>query len=341
MVNDMCPDVVVDVVDPPIVPVHCRQSSPQIAPFLATVPGQLVVVAVMVQVGDEVQPHNKNPVRDKVEVEHEEGSHEEGEACEEGSHGHPARCGCQHIVPFVGLEQVAAGMEMRTRLSWAPRPQVEWVGEHGEGYGEAEHPGGSVKAPVQPLGEGMPGLILVDMAMVLMMRPVANPPAMVGYEDGGVEYVAHHAVEPRVVGEAPVPAVVAEDEERPEHGSLRRPVERPGEAAVEARGGGSEGEHHHHVAQHVPHGSPGVLHPTVLGDSGADVGQTKRGRRARVEVLTRRRRSIIFIVVLLHGGHAAGGCGHTEAEADIPKWERKCNGATAAGEEGERRDAGE
>lgn len=34
MVNDMCPDFVVDVVDPPIVPVHCRQSSPQIAPFL-------------------------------------------------------------------------------------------------------------------------------------------------------------------------------------------------------------------------------------------------------------------------------------------------------------------
>jgi hypothetical protein len=55
---------------------------------------------------------------------------------------------------------------------------------------------------------GMPGLILVDMAMVLMMRPVANPPAMVGYEDGGVEYVAHHAVEPRVVGEAPVPAAI-------------------------------------------------------------------------------------------------------------------------------------
>jgi hypothetical protein len=31
--------------------------------------------------------------------------------------------------------------------------QVEWVGEHREGQSEAQHPGGTVEAVVQTLGE--------------------------------------------------------------------------------------------------------------------------------------------------------------------------------------------
>jgi hypothetical protein len=40
--------------------------------------------------------------------------------------------------------------------------------------------------------------------VVLVVRPVANPPAMVRHEDGGMENVADDAVEVGVVGEAPV-----------------------------------------------------------------------------------------------------------------------------------------
>jgi hypothetical protein len=47
-----------------------------------------------------------------------------------------------------------------------------------------------------------------------------------------VQNVADDAVEAGVVGEAAVPAVVSEHEERPEHGALRRPVQRPDEPAV-------------------------------------------------------------------------------------------------------------
>uniref|UniRef100_A0A0A9DI07 Fad7 n=1 Tax=Arundo donax TaxID=35708 RepID=A0A0A9DI07_ARUDO len=69
--------------------------------------------------------------------------------------------------------------------------------------------------------------------------------------------------------------VGSEDEERPEHGALRGPVEGPDELAVEARGGGGEDD----VAQDVAHGAPGVLDPAVLGDGDADVGEPERRRR--------------------------------------------------------------
>jgi hypothetical protein len=76
---------------------------------------------------------------------------------------------------------------------------------------------------------------------------------------------------------------VAEDEERPEHGALRGPVERPDEPAVEARGGGGEPQDDDDVAEHVAHGAPGILDPAVLGDGRADLRQPERWRRPGVE----------------------------------------------------------
>lgn len=80
MVDDMSPNVMVDVVDPPVVPVERCQATPKIGPFLSSVPWKLVIVSVMMQVGDEVEPHDKNPVGDQVELEHLQRAHEEGEA---------------------------------------------------------------------------------------------------------------------------------------------------------------------------------------------------------------------------------------------------------------------
>lgn len=60
VVDDVGADVVVDLVDPPVVPVHRGEPSTQVAPLLATVPGELVLAAMVVEVGHEVKPHNKN-----------------------------------------------------------------------------------------------------------------------------------------------------------------------------------------------------------------------------------------------------------------------------------------
>uniref|UniRef100_A0A0E0RCL7 Clathrin heavy chain n=1 Tax=Oryza rufipogon TaxID=4529 RepID=A0A0E0RCL7_ORYRU len=69
--------------------------------------------------------------------------------------------------------------------------------------------------------------------------------------------------------------VVAEDEERPEHGALRRPVERPGrpgDGDVNPSGGcGEEGGDDEEVAGDVGEGAEGGLAPAVGGDGGADV----------------------------------------------------------------------
>lgn len=88
MMYHMSSNVVVDVVDPSIVPIQCCEPSSQVTPFLclgkfhtsleilitavaesengevdsaylATVPRELVFMAMVVQVSHEVQPHNK------------------------------------------------------------------------------------------------------------------------------------------------------------------------------------------------------------------------------------------------------------------------------------------
>jgi hypothetical protein len=50
----------------------------------------------------------------------------------------------------------------------------------------------------------VPGLVFLHMAVVLVVRPVANPPAVVWNQNRGMEYVADHAVELLVAREAPV-----------------------------------------------------------------------------------------------------------------------------------------
>ena len=60
VVDDMGADVVVDVVDPAVVPVHRREPAAQVAPLLAAVPGEALLVAMVVQVRHQVKPHHKH-----------------------------------------------------------------------------------------------------------------------------------------------------------------------------------------------------------------------------------------------------------------------------------------
>jgi hypothetical protein len=140
--------------------------------------------------------------------------------------------------------------------------------------------------------------------------------------------------------------VVAEDEERPEHGALRGPVERPDEPAVEARGGRGEPQDDDDVAQHVGHGAPGVLDPAVLGDGSADLRQPERRRRPRVELPARGaagRHVLVALpkggapLVLLDGGGEAGGRGDAERPVAVDGRGRGAARRRRCGERGGRR----
>jgi len=60
VMDDMGADVVVDLVDPAVVSVHRRQAAAQVAPLLAAVPGEALMVAMVVQVRHQVKPHHKH-----------------------------------------------------------------------------------------------------------------------------------------------------------------------------------------------------------------------------------------------------------------------------------------
>ena len=77
--------------------------------------------------------------------------------------------------------------------------------------------------------------------------------------------------------------VVSQDEERPEHGPLRRPVERPHRPAIHARRRRAQRRHHRHVARHVPQRPPGALAPAVLRHRRAHVADAERRRFPGVE----------------------------------------------------------
>jgi len=67
--------------------------------------------------------------------------------------------------------------------------------------------------------------------------PVADAPGVVGHQNGAVDDVADQVVQAAVVAEGLVPAVVAHHEQRPEHGALGEPVQRPQPPAAGARRG--------------------------------------------------------------------------------------------------------
>ena len=77
--------------------------------------------------------------------------------------------------------------------------------------------------------------------------------------------------------------VVSEDEERPEHCALRRPVDGPERPGVERRRRHGQPRHHGHVPCHVRQRPQGALAPAVGRHGGADVADAEGRRLAGVE----------------------------------------------------------
>jgi hypothetical protein len=105
----------------------------------APVPRHLLLgvrAAVVVQVRHDVEPHDVDPVRHHVQLEHGKRSELDGEHAEQSDHADHECVAREHHALLALLEEVARGVIVRAGLAGRSRDEVERVGEEGEGEGE-------------------------------------------------------------------------------------------------------------------------------------------------------------------------------------------------------------
>jgi len=133
VVDDMSADVMVDVVDPPVVSVHGRQATTEVAPFLAAVPRE-ILVAMVVKIRHQIKPHHKHNIWNPVDLEHWYQSEHARHADEQRNHREPAGGGDDHVLPLLGGKQTAARVEVRASLARASVPEVDRESQEREWY---------------------------------------------------------------------------------------------------------------------------------------------------------------------------------------------------------------
>ncbi len=72
----------------------------------------------------------------------------------------------------------------------------------------------------------MPAFIIVHIPRVCMVRPVADAPAMERHQNHRMGNVSNQIIEPLVLRERPMAAVMTHHEQRPEHRALCKPKNR-------------------------------------------------------------------------------------------------------------------
>ena len=117
-----------------------------------------------------------------------------------------------HHVLLSRDKQVRLGVIVRALLPGTAGPEVEGVGKQGPRQSQASDLGPELHLVKDALGHRVPGLIVLNMAVVGMVSAVADAPAMVGDQDGGVYNVANKVIEGPVVREALVSAAVHGEE---------------------------------------------------------------------------------------------------------------------------------
>lgn len=187
-------NVMVDVVNPSIVPINCCKSSAKITPFLSAVPGEFLLVSVVMQVCNEIQPHDKNYIWNTVELKHWGGTKDKAGISEEKKHQTPTYGGSEDGRAFIWGKQVAVGIEVRTFFAWTSRPQICRVCEQRERHSKSHNPGHQIQAIIDLLRQRNPGFVLVDISMVLVVSPVADSPSMVRNQNRRMQEVPHHIV---------------------------------------------------------------------------------------------------------------------------------------------------
>ena len=149
VVDDVRADVVVDLVEDAIVAVDGGEAPPEVGPLLAAEPRHLLVLvrgAVVVEVGDDVEPDDVDPVGDHVEGEDVQGAQQVGGGGEDAEHADHERVGGLDE-PSLGLDkEVALRVVVRALLAGGALPEVEGEGEHGPGQRQAARAAGGVHA---------------------------------------------------------------------------------------------------------------------------------------------------------------------------------------------------
>mmetsp|Transcript_23241 Transcript_23241/g.55893 ORF Transcript_23241/g.55893 Transcript_23241/m.55893 type:complete len:275 (-) Transcript_23241:603-1427(-) len=186
VVHDVGPNVVVHLVEDAVVPVGRAQTPPQVAPLGVTVPGELVVGVV--EVGDEVEPHDKDNVGHNVALEEKSRAKLGAHPREQGHHGGEAAGRRLDHAALAVLEEGIGALLLLGEVPivmgalQTPRGPVEevkgvrqQVAQHAEADPVAdapEHVGRLLELVVVGLGGGVPRLVVLHVAMVAVVSPV-------------------------------------------------------------------------------------------------------------------------------------------------------------------------
>lgn len=92
-----------------------------------------------------------------------------------------------------------------------------------------------------------------------------------------------------------MPAVVAKNEDRPEHRPLCNPIERPQKPAIKIRRHTRQRHYNGNIPADVAERPHNASFPAELGNGGPYLTKTERRPRRRIELL------IIPIMLMLHG----------------------------------------
>lgn len=80
---------------------------------------------------------------------------------------------------------------MGTILPWTPRPQVHWIGKQSSWKLETPTFSPEIQCLEHRLCHRVPGLIVFDMPVIGVMRPMADAPPMIRHKNERVHDVAN------------------------------------------------------------------------------------------------------------------------------------------------------
>jgi len=222
VVHDVAARVVLHALEKPVAAIDRRQRAAQQRPRVAAIPRQARVGVV--QIGHERDPRDEHDVRPEIPAHHRPRPRDQRCRGEHERDDRAQRHAERDLASLARPEERARRPEVRAASRRRAPCEVER--EHQQRQPKAQQ----AHRPGQRLdlgcGERMPALVALDVADVTVMQPVADPPGVVRHEERRVQQVSDDVIRAPRAHERSVAAVVSEDEECPQHGSLREPEER-------------------------------------------------------------------------------------------------------------------
>lgn len=156
MVHHVCSNIVLNLVENSIITINGGKTTAHVAPLLATVPGDLLLRvgrSVVMEVGTNIEPHDKDPVRKEVEVHHSQGAESKGAGGKDTEPGHLESVRGLDQRSLRGAEEIRFWVVVRSVLSRGAVQEVERISKEREGEEEASH----LSPQVQALEGGLRG----------------------------------------------------------------------------------------------------------------------------------------------------------------------------------------